>query len=103
MTFISRIAVVGPRLIRQRKRIFDDGMILEMALWDVPVLGRGHRLGYSLFYGNAGGRLIGYDNTAGDHDHRRYRGHEAWRYQFVSPERLVADFLTDVRAVRNDG
>ena len=95
--------MVGPRLIRQRKRIFDDGMILEMALWDVPVLGRPHRLEYALFYGNAGGRLIGYDNTAGDHEHRRYRGHEAQHYQFVTPERLVADFLADVRAVRSDG
>ena len=111
MTFICKIAISRPRLIRHRKRIFDDGMILEMALWDVPVPGRPPRLEYALSYGNfegrsngnAVGRLIGYDNTAGDHDHRRYRGHEVRRYQFVSPERLVADFLTDVRQVRNDG
>ncbi len=119
MTFISKIAISRPRLIRHRKRIFDDGMILEMALWDVPVPGRAHRLEYVLSYGNAGGRsdgnaegrsegnaegrLIGYDNTAGDHDHRRYRGQEVRRYRFVSPERLVADFLMDVRQVRNDG
>lgn len=103
MTFISKIAISRPRLIRHRKRIFDDGMILEMALWDVSVLGRTRRLDYSLSYGTAQEQVIGYDSTDGGDHHRRYQGEQEERYRFISPERLVADFLTDVRMARNDG
>ncbi|HUN44392.1 MAG TPA: hypothetical protein VMU81_29215 [Acetobacteraceae bacterium] len=48
------------RPIRHRKRRYDDGMILEMVLWEVPspVRGSAHLLKYSLFYGNESGRLF---------------------------------------------
>jgi hypothetical protein len=89
------------RLIRHRKRRYDDGMVLEMALWEVPAPVRGsrHRLKYSLFYGNGDGRLIGYDNEAGKGDHRHYGSHEE-PYCFTTAERLLEDFLADVRAIR---
>ena len=103
MTFISQITMPRPRLIRHRKRIFDDGMILEMALWDVSVLGRAHRLDYALSYGTAEARVIGYDSVDGGDLHRRCRGQQQEPYRFVSPERLVADFLADVHAARNNG
>ena len=88
------------RLIRRRKRRYDDGMILEMVLWEVPapVHGSRHRLKYSFFYGNENGRLIGYDNEAGKGDHRHY-GDRQEAYVFTTPEQLFEDFLSDVRAV----
>ena len=51
-------------LILHRKRRYDDGAILELKLWQVPaaVPGSAHLFKYSLFYGNGGQRLIGYDN-----------------------------------------
>jgi len=90
------------RLIRHRKRVYPDGMIVEMVLWEVavPVRGSSHRRKYSLFYGNEQGRLIGYDNEAGKGDHRHYADHEE-AYDFTSPEQLLADFLADVHAARN--
>jgi hypothetical protein len=102
MTPITEIVIRRARLIRHRKRIYDDGMILEMVLWEVPVpvRGSGHGLKYSLFYGNETGRLIGYDNEAGKGDHRHYGDHEE-PYAFTSPEKLTADFLADVRAARS--
>jgi len=47
------------RLIRHRKRVYPDGVIVEMVLWEVamPLRGSSHRLKYSLFYGNEQGRL----------------------------------------------
>lgn len=44
----------------------DDGSIMKMILWEVPMLmhGSGHRFNYSLFYGEPGRRIIGYDNEA---------------------------------------
>lgn len=89
------------RLVLHRKRQFDDGAISEMKLWLVPepVRGSPHPFKYSLFYGRAGERLIGYDNEAGKGDHRHYGAREEV-YAFTTPERLVADFLADVRSVR---
>ncbi len=72
-----------------------------MKLWLVPnpVRGSRHSFKYSLFFGRAGDRLVGYDNEAGKGDHRHYRDREE-AYPFTTPEQLVADFLADVRAIR---
>jgi Family of unknown function (DUF6516) len=84
-------------LILHRKRIFDDGSISEIRLWQVPspVRGSAHAFRYSLFYGTAGERWIGYDNEPGKGDHRHYGAQEE-AYAFTSPEQLMADFLADV-------
>jgi Family of unknown function (DUF6516) len=86
-------------LIFHRKRVFDDGSISEIKLWQVPspVRGSGHSFKYSLFYGRPGERWIGYDNEAGKGDHRHYAGEES-DYAFTTPEQLMADFLADVAA-----
>lgn len=82
---------------------FPDGAIIEMVIWAVPELVEGsrHGLKYSLFYGDPGRRLAGYDNERGKGDHRHVEGCEE-AYVFVSPEQLVADFLSDVRRLRGE-
>jgi hypothetical protein len=88
-------------LILHRKRRFDDGSISEIKLWLLPnpVRGSQHLFKYSLFYGRDGERLIGYDDEAGKGDYRHYCGREE-PYRFTTPERLIADFLADLRAMR---
>jgi hypothetical protein len=88
-------------LVLHRKRRFDDGAISEIKLWLVPnpVRGSGHLFKYGLFSGRHGERLIGYDNEAGKGDHRHYGDREE-PYRFTTPERLIADFLADLRAMR---
>lgn len=88
-------------LILHRKRLFDDGSISEIRLWQVPgpVRGSAHVFKYSLYFGTAGERWIGYDNEPGKGDHRHYGAREE-SYSFVSPEQLIADFLADVAAAR---
>lgn len=90
------------RLILHRKRIFDDGSISELRLWQVPAAVRGseHLFRYRLFYGAPGDRWVGYDNEPGKGDHRHYGAGEE-DYAFVSPEQLMEDFLSDVAAERN--
>jgi hypothetical protein len=44
---------------------------------------------------------VGYDNERGKGDHRHFRGAET-AYAFTSVEKLVADFWSDVRALRGD-
>lgn len=80
---------------------YPNGAIMEMVIWSVPnpVEGSEHRLKYSLFYGQGGRRLVGYDNERGKGDHRHVDGREE-PYRFTSPEALVADFLADVKKLR---
>ena len=87
------------KLILHRKRIFDDGSISEIRLWHVPspVRGSAQAFKYSLFYGTAGERWIGYDNEPGKGDHK-HQGALEEVYGFTSPEQLIADFLADVAA-----
>jgi len=88
------------RLLFHERRLFDDGAIMEM-IWRVPrpVPPTTHRLKYSLFYGYPGRRLVDYDNERAEGGHRHLDDREL-PYPFVSVERLVADFLADVRRIR---
>ncbi len=85
------------------KQVLPDGAIVEMTIWQVstPVSGSTHSLKYRLFYGKEGHRLVGYDNERGKGDHRHVAGREE-RYVFVSPEKLIADFLVDVHRLRGE-
>lgn len=89
-------------MIFHRKRIFGDGSIPEIKLWQVPspVRGSEHVFKYSLFYGRPRERWIGYYNEAGKGDQRHF-GDEESDYPFTSPEQLMADFLADVAAWQN--
>lgn len=91
------------RWIFYDKAILPDGAIVEMTIWQLPqaTIERQHGLKYSLFYGRDGQRLIGYDNERGKGDHRHI-GHVETRYKFVSIEKLVADFLSDVERINNE-
>jgi hypothetical protein len=82
---------------------YDDGAIVEMLLWRVPspVPPSTHGLKYSLFYGRPGIRQVGYDNERGKGDHRHYLDVEK-SYTFSTVEKLIADFWSDVRALRGN-
>lgn len=86
-----------------RKLRLEDGAIVELKLWRVPapVRGSGHDFKYSLFYGRAGERIVGYDNEAGKGDHRHLRDREE-EYAFTTIDRLLADFEADVARERGE-
>lgn len=87
-------------LFRQRIE-YDGDEVVEMVLWRVPrpVPSSIHGLKYSLYYGRAGVREVGYDNERGMGDHRHFKGAEA-PYAFSSVEKLMRDFWADVHALR---
>ena len=82
-----------------KKRQYADGMI-EMVIWQLPSADaeRPHGLKYRLVYIAAGIRLVGYDNEKGKGDHKHLDGKEI-KYSFVGVDKLIADFLADVRSV----
>ena len=83
--------------------LYPDGSILRIRVWEVvePVPPSEHRFKYSCFYGRPGERVVLYDNERGKGDHRHYREHEE-SYVFESIEKLIADFLADVRRERGE-
>lgn len=82
----------------RQKDFLEDGSIIEMMIWTVPspVQGSVHSFKYRLYFGRDGERLVGYDNERGKGDHKHIRGQEI-PYIFTTPEKLLADFIADVR------
>lgn len=85
-------------LIRDLKKIYPSGVIVEMVLWLLPhaTADRMHRFKYRFYCGKNGRCIVRYDNETGKGDHVHY-GDEEHPYRFTSPERLIADFLADAR------
>ncbi len=88
-------------LLLSRKTVYDDGSIVQVRIWSVgaPVPPSEHQYKYSLFYGRAGERIVGYDNEKGKGDHKHIRDREA-PVQFETINQLIDQFFTDVAAVR---
>jgi Family of unknown function (DUF6516) len=88
-------------LIFRLKQELDDGAIVEMVIWRVPlsVPGSHHGFKYRLYFGRGGRRMVGYDNERGKGDHRHFLGRES-SYRFSSPDQLISDFLADVEDAR---
>ena len=86
--------------IFSKKKPFADGMV-EMVIWQLPTATaeRPHCLKYRLVYVVDGVRVVGYDNEKGKGDHKHLRGLEQ-PYQFVNVDKMIADFLADVRSVK---
>lgn len=86
------------------KTVMPDGAVVELVIWQLPKTDteRLHGLKYRLFYGRNGVRLVGYDNERGKGDHKHLGDVES-RYRFVSVEKLITDFLTDVENAKGAG
>jgi hypothetical protein len=93
--------MAAAELLFHSKRVFDDGAIVELKIWLLPepIPGSTHRLRYSLYYGQDGRRVVGYDNERGKGDHRHHCDREE-AYRFTTVEQLVADFENDVATLR---
>ena len=84
--------MTSAKLLIHHKRLFADGTLSELTLWEVPksVSGSRHHFKYSLFYGRPGKRMVGYDNKAGKGDHRHY-GAVQPPYVFTNSAQLISD------------
>lgn len=83
-------------LIRTRI-VYSATAFAELVLWQLskPLAGCTHRFKYRLAYVVNGTCVLRYNNEAGKGDHRHYAGKER-AYEFSDPEKLIADFQTDI-------
>jgi len=93
------------RKLFYRKILDDDGSITEMVIWKLPKkeAERPHGLKYRLYHGNAEGQcLVRYDNEKGKGDHKHLRDKE-YHYEFTSVEKLIENFLEDIKTTTDNG
>ena len=83
-------------LIRRRVVLAADAFA-EVVVWRVhePVVPSSDLFKYRLAYVVAGKCVLRYDNERGKGDHRHAGGSETV-YAFTTPDRLMADFESDV-------
>jgi hypothetical protein len=89
-------------LLFKAKKIYPDGAIKEMVIWQLPKSGpeRPHGLKYRLYYGTVDGTcVVRYDNETGKGDHRHFYDHEK-TYFFQGVEQLIKDFQQDIDLAR---
>ena len=84
-------------LVRERIPMREDSFA-ELVLWQLaaPLPGSSHAFKYRLAFVRSGVCLVRFDNEAGKGDHCHIRGKET-TYSFVSPDKLVQDFLREAR------
>ena len=77
--------------------VFSEISFADLVLWRVPkpVFGSTHNFKYRLAYVVNGLCVVRYDNESGKGDHRHF-GEVEYRYQFDTPDRLIADFEFDI-------
>jgi len=91
------------KLVFFEKRVEDDGSIIEMKVWEVPVSDKSlDGVRYSLYWVKEGKTLVGYDNHHPKGPHRHY-GDRQEAYEFTTIENLIQDFLEDQRRIHHEG
>lgn len=83
-------------LFRQRI-VYAENRFAELVLWRLPIPAEGsrHSFKYRLAYVVDEVCVLRYDNEAGKGDHRHWNGVES-TYKFSSPDKLLADFQSDI-------
>lgn len=84
------------RLVYHNKELQDNGDIVEIKIWEVPVTpDKPHGFKYSLVFIHKNKRVIGYDNAEQKGDHRHIGNRES-EYKFKSISKLFEDFKKDM-------
>lgn len=85
-------------LLLRERILFREDSFAELVLCKVasPVEGSSHGYKYRLAFVKAGVCVLRFDNEVGKGDHRHLLGTES-KYVFVSPEKLIQDFLREAR------
>lgn len=83
--------------------VYSELAFAELILWRLPrpIEGSSHSFKYRLAYIVRGECVLRYDNEFGKGDHHHFDGKES-AYVFITPEKLIADFLNDIMRWNNE-
>jgi hypothetical protein len=84
-------------LMIDERHVLAENAFVDIVVWCLPrsVRGSAHRFKYRLALVENGVCVLRYDNEAGKGDHRHV-GNTEQRYDFTTPEALLAEFWRDV-------
>ncbi|HEY4079948.1 MAG TPA: DUF6516 family protein [Burkholderiaceae bacterium] len=84
-------------LLARSRVVYSSRSFAALVLWRVPssVPGSTHEYKYRLAYVVDSVCVVRYDNEVGKGDHRHF-GSQEHSYRFSTPDRLMADFQTDI-------
>lgn len=84
-------------LVIDRKITFEDGIVVQAVVWELPIPLKGspHRYKYRLFFGRHGECLVRFDNEQGKGDHKHVMGVEV-PYTFRDIPTLLKDFHSEI-------
>jgi Family of unknown function (DUF6516) len=88
---------MAAELLLDERRVLAESAFAELVVWKVPspLPGSTHGFKYRLALVVEGVCVLRYDNETGKGDHKHV-GDEQLPYVFTTPERLLADFWSDV-------
>jgi hypothetical protein len=88
-------------LLLDYRQSVEGGFVVTVRIWRVPepVAGSVHPFKDSLLFGRPGRRMGGNDKGRGKGDHRHDDDRQE-KWDFVSIERLIADFGADVARLK---
>jgi hypothetical protein len=91
-------------LLLRERHVLSETAFAEFVVWKLPrsLRGSAHQFKYRLAFIADGVCVLRFDNESGKGDHL-HRGEREEPYDFVSPEKLVEDFWTEVDTWRQDG
>jgi Family of unknown function (DUF6516) len=89
-------------MVRERMPFGDDSFA-ELVLWQLPqaLPGSPHPYKYRLAYVFRGECVLRYDNEAGKGDHRHRLARQS-AYRFETPDKLIDDFLREVKRIHRE-
>lgn len=84
-------------LLLDERQVLAEDLFAELVIWRLPESARGsrHRFKYRLALVADGECVLRYDNETGIGDHR-HLGRREEAYRFVTAEKLLKDFWSDV-------
>jgi hypothetical protein len=91
------------RLLLDRRIVLSPGVFAELVLWSLPtpLAGGDHDYKYRLALVAHGKCVLRYDNEAGKGGHI-HRLEKEYAYRFRSVDRLIEDFMQDVKEWRRE-
>ena len=94
---VGKVADMKAVRIISTRIAYSEMAFAELVLWRLPksVEGSSHGFKYRLAYVVRGKCVLRYDNEMGKGDHRHFGGAET-AYRFTTPEKLIADFQSDI-------
>ena len=92
------------KLVFREKNLLEDGSIVELVLWELPLKTKDRPHGYKcrLYFGDGEGNcLVRYYNESGKGDHKHI-GENEISYKFVDKDKLIEYFYHDVICCREN-